>query len=210
MARFIIDRVWLPFLVALSGLGPVPPHFAWIITSGEFRDMARLAGYGSCMMIESRILLVRLASMAGTTGRTCLQIPPGDRDLATINRRGCITTSLDFVCIADMAGRTGKIHAVGIHVHIDEDVGMDECRIHVAMLHTFATTSLEMATAAGLPACLADVLCDFFQVRLFLFRVAKSISRVGSGRIVTNQAIDVLFGCKIKCTIFPAITDMAG
>jgi len=78
----------------------------------------------------------------------------------------------------------------------------------VLIIAAFAASAVEMARAAALAAGVADVSGDVDQVDAFDGQAGRALD-VGSGGVVTHQAVDVFLNAEIKIGAVPSVTGVA-
>ncbi len=149
--------------------------------------MAGLAGDPGGVVIELGIFHMRLVVMARPAAGAIAVGTAGNGDGPAV--AGCrrIAAAADCVLVGAVAGGAGEVEPVGVHMHVDENVGLNQARIEVAVLDGRPAAALEMAGAAGGAAGRADILRDLFEVG----RAPVRILVVGAGGVVADQAVDI-------------------
>jgi len=140
-----------------------------------------------------------------------------------VNYRGGvgIIAAGNLVIDGRMADRTGKVGAFDGHMDVKLFIRAEKRRIEIAMLHTVGAATVKVAGSAIFTTGQTHILGHFSQIDRFknlfteLFfligRMAAAGGKflIGSGGIVTNQAVNVDFGSKIEIFILPTIPGMA-
>ncbi len=76
------------------------------------------------MLVKLDALGVGSIAVAGLTGGAAAIGPAGDVDALGVAGFGRIAASRNRVLIGAVTGGAREIETVGIHVHVDEDVGL--------------------------------------------------------------------------------------
>ena len=212
-------------LVLAARGGPVPPHLGLATAARELRHMAGHTGNLVRVLIQLGIGLcpVRRVAVAGFTGCTAVVSASRDVDTLLIGRGRGITAAGNLMATGSVAGLTGEIQTIDIHVHIGRMLGIVHRRVEMAVLHPVATPTIEMTGAAVASARLTDTLRHFHQVGRLPYlatlrwphlRLVVGVPRirrellVGPSGVVAHQAVDIDLRGKVELVILPAIADV--
>ena len=142
-----------------------------------------------------------------------------------IIRRGHLDRrAVDLMIGSRVTIGAGEVQALGGHVHVEGGRRIDLIGVQLAVFDTGASSTVEVTRSTGLSARGSDVESDVAEVerlpdlpapRRELSGLRDRVAGagwellVGTGRVVADEAVDVLFGREIEGVIGPSVSRVA-